>query len=188
MNSPSLHHTAQLTPEEHTALRQGFNTMNTAHQPITLEQVKDLSPAQLSTLPAHDLARLIKEVTHAEKWAKKRKNALEAALQHRYLEYSKSQLQAQRKEFGTTKFMDGNIEVKATLGRAPLKWDQQMMTSIVNRLQKKGQNLAKAVKVTYDMSATQFDKLASHDKAIFEPACTVKPKKPSFTLTIKEHG
>ncbi|MGN7611916.1 DUF7173 family protein [Magnetococcales bacterium HHB-1] len=188
MDSPSLHHTAQLTPEEHTALQQGLNTMNTAYQPITLEQIKNLSIAQLSTLPANELARLLEEITQAGKWVRERKAVLDAALQHRYLEHSQNQLQAQRKDFGTTKFMDGNVEVKAALRRAPLKWDQQMMASIVNRLQKKGQNLAKAVKVTYDMSATQFDKLASHDKAIFEPACTVKPSKPSFTLTVKEHG
>lgn len=116
---------------------------------------------------------------------KKQRDAAEESL----LEYVKADISSglSDKDYGagTVNIESHEYNIKAVVSKR-VKWDQDKLAEIYQRIQEHGENPAQYVKVKYDVSENAYKNWPDAIARAFEPARSVEVTAPKFTFERKE--
>ena len=141
---------------------------------MTPEQVADLPLAQIAALRA-DLAELKGKVSTIDQ-------IVTAALDDRF-----GQRARQEQETGTVRLDDEDgLSVKVELPKR-VEWDQQTLAGVARQIRDEwGDDPTDYLRVKYEVSESAYKAWPKDLRALVEPARTVQPGKPKFTIEQKE--
>ena len=149
---------------------------------VILTDLPHLTPQQIASLPAAELARLQVEADGALRHAKSIVASIEDALDHRYGQRARQARAAQAKDTGTVRFEDNGFNVVADLPKR-VKWDQRRLGELVELIRSGwGENPADYVKMKFEDSERAYEAWPPMLKELFTPARTVETGKPSYEL------
>ncbi|MEG3640700.1 hypothetical protein [Magnetococcus sp. PR-3] len=151
----------------------------------TLNELRNMPMGELVELSSEQLAMLQQQAVKAVEAAKLTKELLEGILTRRYAEKAALMRKEAGKDFGTVRFIDGDVQVVAELPKRP-QWDQKRLSDLFDRIHKAGEDPNEYLEVTYKVPESKFKAWPSQIRSAFEGARTVKPGKPSFKLSIPE--
>ena len=154
---------------------------------ITLESFTRLAVADIVALPASELARLQHDADEALRKAKTLVAWLDSALLMKYSERAKVERLNAGKDFGTTRFTDGEVTVVADLPKR-VDWDQHELGQLVERIKGEGEDPSDYVEVSLKVSERKYTAWPTHIRTLFEPARTVRSGTQSFKLIIEQEG
>jgi hypothetical protein len=154
---------------------------------ITLEQLRRVPMGELSSLNAHQLARLQEEAINAVSSAKLTKDLLDGILNRKYGDQAAEFRHLMGKDFGTVRFEDDDVTVISDLPKKPV-WDQKQISSIVQTIKEAGDDPSEYVDTTFKVSESKYKAWPEHIRRTFEPARTLKAGKAVFKLTCKTGG
>ena len=152
---------------------------------ITLDALARLPVGDIVALPASELARLQTEADDALRKAKLTVAWLDGALAQKYAERARSARQAADKDFGVSRFSDGEITVVADLPKK-VDWDQHELADLVERIKSEGDDPLDYVEVSFRVSERKYASWPKHIRSLFASARTVSPGKESFDLIANE--
>lgn len=116
---------------------------------------------------------------------KKQRDKAEGSL----LEYVKADISSglADKDYGagTVNLESLEYKIKAVVSKR-VKWDQDKLAEIYQRIQEHGENPAQYVKVKYDVSENAYKNWPDAIAKAFEPARTVEVTAPKFSFERKE--
>lgn len=150
---------------------------------ITLEALARLPIAEIVALPAPELARLQKDADEALRKAKLTVAWLDGALTQKYAERAKAARIDADKDFGITRFRDGEVTIVADLPKR-VEWDQNDLAELVERIKADGEDPRDYVEVAFKVSERKYASWPSHIRKAFEPARTVRAGAASFQLVV----
>lgn len=154
---------------------------------ITLEALARLPIAEIVALPAAELARLQKDADEALRKSKLTVAWLDGALTQKYAERAKAARADTSKDFGVTRFTDGDVTVVADLPKK-VEWDQRELAELVERIKAEGEDPRDYVEVSLKVSERKYGSWPKHIRSLFEPSRTVRPGKETFELIVKKEG
>jgi hypothetical protein len=140
-----------------------------------------LDPGEIARLPVDVLVVLQRETDESLKQAKAAKDRFDAALAIRYAGTAAERRQAAGKDTGTVRLEDGPVTVVADLPKK-VDWDQGILADVVARIQANDDDPAEYVDTVLKVSERKYAAWPAPIRAVFEPARTVRPGKPTFTL------
>lgn len=149
---------------------------------IDVTALDELSPEDAAALDIGLLADFQEDIETAEALWKKRKEALQFALDKRYGEEAAKLRLNESKDTGTVHIKTGELQVDCELQKK-VEWDQEQMIAIRDRIANGGGDPFAYMRAKYDMTETAFNALQPAVKAVFMPARTVKPSKPKYTIS-----
>ena len=152
---------------------------------ITIEALARLPIAEIVALPAAELARLQKDADDALRKSKLTVAWLDGALTQKYSERAKAARADRSKDFGVTRFTDGDVTVVADLPKK-IDWDQHDLAELVERIKAEGEDPRDYVEVTLKVSERKYGSWPKHIRSLFEPSRTVRAGKESFELIVKK--
>jgi hypothetical protein len=161
--------------------------------PTVPEAGTDLSPDQVLTVPAGDLAnypaealfRLKNDAADLLGIAKGIVDHVDRALGLKYADRAQTLRLAAGKDTGVIHFDDGAVRVTANLPKK-VEWDQARLALLAEQIAAAGDNPAEFLEVSYRVSETRFNAWPETIRAAFVPARTVKTGKPAFRLALIE--
>ena len=146
-----------------------------------LEEIGQLSMAQLDALPLPDLAQLIQQVSDVRDTVRHYEGALLSTLHSRFAERA-NQLRTQAgKTTGTVRFRVDGFVIIADLPKRP-EYDQVKLKSAVDALRKWGENPDDYVGTEFKVSESRYNAWPPSIRQLFEPARTLKVGKPTYKL------
>ncbi|MBF0151741.1 MAG: hypothetical protein HQL84_17115 [Magnetococcales bacterium] len=154
-------------------------------QPITINQMLQMSLGEVASLPALSLVLLQQEIVEIMTQIKLAKDMLDNAMVRRFGDRAVSIRQESGKDFGMIRFQDGEVEIAMDVPKRP-SWDQEKLAGIVRTIRESGDDPSQYVKMTYDIEERKFIAWPDNIRRVFEPARMVKPGKASFKLTVRE--
>jgi hypothetical protein len=154
---------------------------------ITLNQLRTMPVGEIAALASTQLANLQVEAIKAVSTAKLTKDLLDGVLNHKYGEQAADFRHLKGKDFGTVRFDDGDVTVISDMPKKPV-WDQKQLSSIVEKIQKAGDDPSEYVETAFKISESKFNAWPEHIRSTFEPARTLKAGKASFKLLNKAEG
>lgn len=154
---------------------------------ITLEALARLPIAEIVALPAAELARLQKDADEVLRKSKLTVAWLDGALTQKYAERAKAARADTSKDFGVTRFTDGDVTVVADLPKM-VEWDQLDLADLVERIKAEGEDPRDYVEVSLKVSERKYGSWPKHIRSLFEPSRTVRPGKETFELIVKKEG
>ena len=152
---------------------------------ITLESFTRLAVADIIALPASELARLQNDADEALRKAKTLVAWLDSALLSKYSDRAKTARLDAGKDFGTTRFTDGEVTVVADLPKR-VDWDQHELGQLVERIKAEGEDPREYIEVSLKVSERKYTAWPPHIRTLFEPARTVRSGTQSFKLIIEQ--
>ena len=152
---------------------------------ITLESFTRLAIADIIALPASELARLQNDADEALRKAKTLVAWLDSALLSKYSDRAKAARLDAGKDFGTTRFTDGEVTVVADLPKK-VEWDQHELGQLVERIKAEGEDPSDYIEVSLKVSERKYTAWPPHIRKLFEPARTVRSGTQSFKLIIEQ--
>ena len=154
---------------------------------ITLEALARLPIAEIVALPSEELARLQKDADEALRKAKTMVAWLDSALLMKYAERAKAARLDAGKDFGATRFADGEVTIVAELPKR-VDWDQHELGQLVERIKGEGDDPREYVEVSLKVSERKYTSWPLHIRKLFEPARTVRAGAQSFSLILNKEG
>ena len=154
---------------------------------ITLEALARLPIAEIVALPSEELARLQKDADEALRKAKAMVAWLDSALLMKYAERAKAARLDAGKDFGATRFADGEVTIVAELPKR-VDWDQHELGQLVERIKGEGDDPREYVEVSLKVSERKYTSWPLHIRKLFEPARTVRAGAQSFSLILNREG
>lgn len=154
---------------------------------ITLEALARLPIAEIVALPSEELARLQKDADEALRKAKAMVAWLDSALLMKYAERAKAARLDAGKDFGATRFADGEVTIVAELPKR-VDWDQHELGQLVERIKGEGDDPREYVEVSLKVSERKYTSWPLHIRKLFEPARTVRAGAQSFSLILNKEG
>lgn len=154
---------------------------------LTLDAVMRLPIGDLVDLPAEELARLQTEADDNLHRAKALVAWLDSALLMKYAERAKAARAEAEKDFGTTRFTDGEVTIVSELPKR-VDWDQHELGALVERIKSEGDDPREYVEVSLKVSERKYNSWPLHIRKLFEPARTVRPGAQSFRLILDKEG
>ena len=154
---------------------------------ITLEALARLPIAEIVALPSEELARLQKDADEALRNAKAMVAWLDSALLMKYAERAKAARLDAGKDFGATRFADGEVTIVAELPKR-VDWDQHELGQLVERIKGEGDDPREYVEVSLKVSERKYTSWPLHIRKLFEPARTVRTGAQSFSLILNKEG
>jgi hypothetical protein len=142
---------------------------------------------EIAALPAEELARLQQEIDEALRAAKAASAWLDGALAIKYADRAEVARRDAGKDFGTTRFIDGDVTVVAELPKK-VEWDQVELGRLVERIKADGDDPREYVDITLKVSERKYAAWPSQISSAFKPARTVKTGAPSFKLIVNREG
>ena len=152
---------------------------------ITIEALARLPIAEIVALPAAELARLQKDADDALRKSKLTVAWLDGALTQKYSERAKAARADTSKDFGVTRFTDGDVTVVADLPKK-VEWDQHDLADLVERIKAEGEDPRDYVEVSLKVSERKYGSWPKHIRSLFEPSRTVRAGKETFELIDKK--
>ena len=152
---------------------------------ITLEALKRLPIAEIVNLPAVELARLQRDADEALRKAKTMVAWLDSALLTKYAERARAARLDAGKDFGATRFADGEVTVLAELPKR-VDWDQHELGQLIERIKGEGDDPREYVEVSLKVSERKYTAWPLHIRKLFEPARTVRTGAQSFLLILNK--
>ena len=150
---------------------------------ITLTELSRLSIGEIAALPADQIAFLVAEASEALAQAKRLKDRLDGALEHKYRDRAAERRAAEGKDSGTIRFEDGQVLVTADLPKK-VDWDQERLKGLAIRLGSEGEDPEEYIEVTYRVPERRYTAWPQYIRDLFTPARTVRTGKPSFKLAV----
>ncbi|ABK45413.1 hypothetical protein Mmc1_2922 [Magnetococcus marinus MC-1] len=149
----------------------------------TLSELRSMPIGELAELSPEQLANLQQQAAKAEESAKLTKEFLEGVISRRYADKADLLRKEAGKDFGTVRFIDGDVQVTAELPKRP-HWDQKRLSDLFDRISKAGEDPNEYMDVDYKVPESKFKAWPSQIRSAFEGARTVKAGKPTFKLMI----
>lgn len=154
---------------------------------ITPDAFVRMPIGEIAALPAEELARLQQETDEALRTAKAASAWLDGALTIKYADRAETARRDADKDFGTTRFIDGDVTVVADLPKK-VDWDQVGLGRLVERIKADGDDPREYVDISFKVPERKYAAWPSHIRSSFETARTVKTGAPSFKLMINREG
>ena len=154
---------------------------------ITLEALARLPIAEITGLPATELARLQQEADKALRKAKLTVAWLDGALLQKYAERAKAARADAEKDFGVARFVDGEVTVVADLPKK-VEWNQRDLADLVERIKAEGEDPRDYVEVSLKVAERNYTSWPKHIRSLFEPSRTVRAGKETFELIVEKEG
>ena len=101
------------------------------------------------------------------------------------LEAAKQRFGQMKMDTGIVNFETEQVMIKAVISKT-VKWSQEGLASVYDRIKSAGDDPAQYLKVAYDVPETKYKEWPDAVKAVFEPHRTVVPSKPKFEFKIVE--
>ena len=154
---------------------------------ITPDAFVRMPIGEIAALPAEELARLQQETNEALRAAKAANAWLDGALAIKYADRAEAARRDAGKDFGTARFIDGDVTVVADLPKK-VDWDQVGLGQLVERIKADGDDPREYVDISFKVPERKYAAWPSHIRSSFETARTVKTGAPSFKLMINREG
>jgi hypothetical protein len=152
---------------------------------LTPPDLLGLTGNDIAALPAAELARLQHDSEDALRKAKAVIAWLESALLLKYGERARAARLEAEKDFGTTRFADGEVDVVADLPKR-IDWDQRELAQLVERLKAEGEDPRDYVEISFKVAERKYTSWPSHIRKVFEPARTVRAGTQCFRLIVEK--
>lgn len=149
---------------------------------IDVSALDNMAVEDTVALPIDHLAEFQDEIEEAETLWKKRKEALQTALDKRFGETAAKLRLDDGKDAGTVHIPADQWQVDCELTKR-VEWDQDKMVAIRDRIARGGGDPFAYMRAKYDMTETAYNALQPEVRAVFIDARTVKPAKPKYTIT-----
>ena len=150
---------------------------------ITIEALARLPIAEIVALPAAELARLQKDADDALRKSKLTAAWLDGALTQKYSERAKAARADTSKDFGVTRFTDGDVTVVADLPKK-VEWDQHELGELIEHIKAIGDDPLDYVDVSFSVSERKYSSWPTRFRTMFQEARTVSGGRQTFKLTI----
>jgi hypothetical protein len=154
---------------------------------ITVAALARLPIAEIVALPSEELARLQQDADDAVRKAKALMAWLDSALLMKYADRAKTARTDAGKDFGSTRFADGEVTVVAELPKR-VDWNQHELSELVERIKGEGDDPREYVEVSFKVSERKYASWPLHIRKLFEPARTVRAGAQSFSLIVNKEG
>ena len=154
---------------------------------VTLDALVRLPIGEIAALPAEELARLQREADEALRAVKAACAWLDGALSIKYADRAKAVRRDAGKDFGTARFVDGDVTVVAELPKK-VDWDQVQLSQLVERIEAEGENPREYIEIAFKVPERNYGSWPSHIRKAFEPARTVRAGNESIKLLMGERG
>ena len=161
--------------------------MTSTHSPsVHIEQampLSEMSVAQIAALPQAQLQEAHANLLSLQTMVKAVLERMHTALEQRYGDAAKAARLASGRDFGVCHLNDGDLRITVDLPKK-VTWDQAQLADITRRIAASGEDPAQYVEISYRVSETKYCAWPDTLKSAFAPARTLKPGKPSFTLSV----
>lgn len=151
---------------------------------LSLSAIDELTIDDISKLLLNDLATLHAEARDAAGTARDRVTKIIDALELRFAADAQAKLLAEKKDAGTVHIRDSGFDV-TRLTKKNVKYDQQVMLSIYNRIVAAGENPGTFMKASYAViTEAAYNEWPLAIKQEFDVARTVTPSRAEYTFTV----
>jgi hypothetical protein len=140
----------------------------------TADDLPDLDPQEIASLPAELLAILQHEVQERLARDRAAKDRLDGGLALRYADRAAAIRRGAGKDTGTVRFDDGDFTIVADLPKR-VDWDQERLAAMVARIRAAGDDPAQYVDTAFKVSERRYAAWPEAIRQGFEPARTVRP-------------
>jgi hypothetical protein len=151
------------------------------------DRLTALSVADLAALPATQLAEIVRNLDELLTWHKQQRAKVDAALDRCYAERIQQARADAGKDFGKVHIDDGGIRVTVDVPKR-VSWDQTKLAAIAQRIAAAGEQVEDFIDLDYSVSESRFNNWPPTLREQFAAARTIKPGKPTFSLSLdSEH-
>lgn len=156
-----------------------------APQPISIMQYRQMTVAEVSALSVDVLAELQDRIAANERDAKILRDKFNEALLARYEETGRAKLKEKGLDTGTASIDSGPYVVAVNVPKR-VEWDQSKLRQVVAQIQSEGGDPEDYVKIEIDVPESKFKAWPKPLQARFEPARTVKHGKITAKIDTKK--
>ena len=149
--------------------------------PAILDEIGQLSMAELDALPLAELDHLIRQVSEVRDTARHYEAALHSTLNNRFAQQAQQLRQEAGKSTGTVRFEVDGYMVVADLPKRP-EYNQVKLKEAVEALRKWGEDPENYVGIEIKVAESKYTAWPPGIRDLFEPARTLKTGKPSYKL------
>jgi hypothetical protein len=146
---------------------------------VTLASMRAMTIDEIAALPVAMLSMLSEDIAAQRKQTAADADRLNVALNSRYERRAAERRKTEGKDFGVARIEDGEFIVICDLPKE-VSWHQDKLADLAERIRASGEAPTEYMSIDYSVSETKYNALPANLRAAFEPARTVKPKKPSF--------
>ena len=151
----------------------------------TLAQLREMDTGQAAQLPIDHLVLLADDVAELKAAAKQVGDKFAAALHARLGDQAAVTRRMEGKDTGRVRFQVGDFEIVADLPKRT-EWDQARLRDAVARLRGWGEDPADYVVIEMSVPESRYAAWPPRIRTLFEPARTVRPGRPTYTLRSTE--
>jgi hypothetical protein len=148
---------------------------------ITLEQFIAMMPEEKREVSIESLQALGDELGALALQYKTYSEGLFGALDERFKTRAALRRTEEQKDFGVIRILDGPATISCDLPKK-VEWDQEKLAEISRMIANSGRDPKTYINITYDVPERNYTAWPADIRATFEPARTVKPGKPKYTI------
>lgn len=145
--------------------------------------IETLSTCELYKLSDLDLRDLSNKVEESFNWVKGIKIKLEDAIQIKYENTARAELQQQKKDFGTVTINNGKFVIKTEISKKVV-WNQNILADVFEKMEPEIRR--DIFNVTYAIDEKKYARLQPNMQAAVNPARTTQPGKIKIIIKEKE--
>ena len=148
----------------------------------TLDQVRWMRVAEITSLPAPDLMQLQQAAAESLNQAKALKDVIDGAIALKFGPTARNTRARVGKDTGLVHFEEDGVRISVDLPKKP-EWDQKKLAQIVTKIAADGDDPAEYVEITYKVPERKYGAWPAHIRQVFAPARTLKTGKATYKLT-----
>ena len=152
---------------------------------VKLKHLDGLSAADLSALPVEQIADLLSEFAELAADTKAKGAKIAEAIAIRFEPLAAAERHAKKKDTGSVTVAVDGFKCVSDIPKK-VEWDQDKLSDAVSELIAMERNPDNFVAYEYSVSETGYSQMEPEIKALFTPARTVKPGKPTYKLSAKD--
>lgn len=148
----------------------------------SLDDLEQMTPDQVADLPLAQIAALRSDLAEQKGKLAGIEKRIDAAMDDRFGKRARQEV-----ETGSVRLDDEDgLSVKVEIPKR-VEWDQAQLASVASTIaQEWGDEPQQYLRVKYEVPESAYKNWPDSLRALFEPARTVKPGKPKFTIEQKE--
>jgi hypothetical protein len=149
---------------------------------VSLDDIPHLPLGATAALPPDQLALLMAEAAEALEQARRVKDWLDAAVDHKYRDRAAAARAAKGKRTGTIRFADGDFVVVADLPKR-VRWDQAKLAEAIEIIRRDWQeDPSQFVRMEIKVPESAYAAWPEAIRRLFAPARTVETGKPTYCI------